>query len=183
MDYYFDIRVLPDSEFKETTLINAVYAKLHRMLMPVAEGRIGVSFPHYEKNLGDTIRVHGNAADLDKLQTEPWLKGLRDYTDVSAVQPVPVGCQYRVVSRRQAKSAHNKRKRLVNKGWMTIEAAWQKHPDESTKLLELPYAQFQSLSSQSIMRVFIDHTALVEQPAGGTFSSYGLSKTATIPWF
>ncbi|AJQ97034.1 type I-F CRISPR-associated endoribonuclease Cas6/Csy4 [Gynuella sunshinyii] len=183
MDYYFDIRVLPDPEFKETILMNAVYAKLHRIIMKAGQGRTGLSFPEFAKSLGAVMRVHGSAGDLDNLLTENWLQGLRDYTEVTATLPVPSGCKHRVVRRRQAKSAHNKRKRLITKGWKTVEDAWQKYPEESSTLLKLPYAQFQSMSSKSMMRVFVEHGPLIEQPVNGVFSSYGLSQTATIPWF
>ena len=183
MNSYIDIRVLPDPEFKETVLINALYAKIHRVIPKVGNGRIGLSFPNYNKTLGDVLRVHGNATDLNALMAENWLTGLRDYCRISAIDSVPDNCQYRTVTRKQVKSAHNKRKRAVSKGWLTVQQAWEKFPDESSQKLKLPYAQIKSLSANSVMRVYIDHGELKSQPTEGEFSSYGLSKTATIPWF
>ena len=37
MNYYWEIRVLPDPEFKETVLMNALFAKLHRALVSCPE--------------------------------------------------------------------------------------------------------------------------------------------------
>lgn len=86
MDSYIDIRVLPDLELSESALLNNLFAKLHRQL---GTGDIGVSFPNVSSRLGDTLRIHGNAVRLEQLMQQPWLKGLRDYTETSAVLPVP----------------------------------------------------------------------------------------------
>lgn len=40
-----------------------------------------------------------------------------------------------------------------------------------------------SLSSQQQFKLFIRHGDLLKEPVKGEFSSYGLSATATIPWF
>ncbi len=40
-----------------------------------------------------------------------------------------------------------------------------------------------SLSSQQQFKLFIRHGDLLTEPVKGEFSSYGLSATATIPWF
>lgn len=45
MDYFLDIRVLPDPEFSEEMLMAALFAKLHRALGARGKGDIGVSFP------------------------------------------------------------------------------------------------------------------------------------------
>ncbi len=183
MDYYFEIRVLPDPEFTETTLLNAAYSKLHRVLMDVGEGRLGVSFPNHDKTLGDTLRVHGLEQDLSSLRDQPWLKGLRDYTAVSPLAEVPAHREYRLVSRVQAKSAHNKRKRSITKGWLSEEEAFEQISDDQQKQLTLPYAQLRSLSNGSLMRIYVKHGELLDSPTKGKFSSYGLSKSATVPWF
>mgnify|MGYP006181540093 FL=1 len=41
MDHYLDIRVLPDPEFGQVELLNALYAKLHRVLPSLTQGRVG----------------------------------------------------------------------------------------------------------------------------------------------
>ncbi|MAT50511.1 MAG: type I-F CRISPR-associated endoribonuclease Cas6/Csy4 [Porticoccaceae bacterium] len=183
MDHYIDIRVLPDPEFKETTLMNALYAKLHRVLHKTTEGRVGVSFPHFNKNLGDILRLHGTHQDLALLIDQPWLQGLKDYCNASDILTVPTDPQYRVVRRKQIKSQHNKRARSINKGWLSEQQALEQIPDEAQKPVKLPYAQIKSLSNGNVMRIYVEHQPLLTIPTPGLFSSYGLSTTATVPWF
>lgn len=183
MDHFIDIRVLPDPEFQPETLMNALYAKLHRALVQTALGQIGVSFPQHKKTLGDTLRLHGSKAHLIDLMALSWLQGLRDYTQCSELTSVPDAVSHRHVKRIQAKSANNKRMRSINKGWLTLEQAFERIPEDQQKRLTLPYAQIKSLSTGQPMRIYIEHCPLLEKPKTGKFSSYGLSANATIPWF
>lgn len=184
MDYYIDIEVLPDPEFLETTLMNALFAKLHRALVQVSYGEIGVSFPDVAKNLGSVLRVHGTEAALSRLSELNWLQGLRDYTAVSAPQKVSATAQHRVVRRVQAKSnVARLRRRSVKKGWLTEEEAIAKIPLTNEKTLRLPYLQLKSGSTQQAFRLFVEHGPLLDRPIVGEFSAYGLSNTATVPWF
>ncbi|MDA6210463.1 type I-F CRISPR-associated endoribonuclease Cas6/Csy4, partial [Escherichia coli] len=48
---------------------------------------------------------------------------------------------------------------------------------------DLPFLNMKSLSSQQQFKLFIRHGDLLTEPVKGEFSSYGLSATATIPWF
>ena len=183
MTHYIEIIVLPDPEFKESVLMNALYSKLHRAIGQIALGKVGLSFPNHQKTLGDKIRLHGSSATLEPFTTNEWLKGLRDYTQVTATKPIPENTQHRTVQRVQVKSAHNKRKRSVAKGWLTEEQAFEEIPDGTQKRLTLPFAQLRSLSNDNSMRIYIKHGELTNQPKAGEFSSYGLSAIATIPWF
>ncbi|WP_369857840.1 type I-F CRISPR-associated endoribonuclease Cas6/Csy4 [Candidatus Thalassolituus haligoni] len=183
MDYYLDITLLPDPEFEEQMLLNALFSKFHRGMSQIAAGEVGISFPDVDKRLGGRLRLHGSAAALDKLMSTGWMKGLGDYTRVSTIEPVPVDRRYRTVRRVQAKSAWNKRKRSIAKGWLDEEEAEAKIPDSQQKKLKQPFVQIKSLSNGNDMRVYIEHGELLDAPATGTFNSYGLSSTATIPWF
>ncbi len=140
MNHYIDIKVLPDPEFEATVLMNALYAKCHRVLGKVANGEVGVSFPQYKKNLGVVLRLHGSKDKLEQLMEERWLKGLTDYTQVSDILTVPDKAQYRVVARIQTKSPENKRKRSIRKGWLTQEEAEEKIKDNDQYKLNLPFA-------------------------------------------
>ena len=183
MDTYIDITVLPDLELSEPVLMNHVFAKLHRVLGKNGGGQVGVSFPHHKKTLGDIVRLHGQRAVLESLANESWLQGLRDYTVCSGVQTVPQGAAFRTVRRSQVKSAYNKRKRSIKKGWLTENEALARIPDSQQKTINLPYLQMRSLSNRNMMRVYIEHGPVVEHPSTGGFSSYGLSRDATVPWF
>ncbi|PVZ89025.1 type I-F CRISPR-associated endoribonuclease Cas6/Csy4 [Serratia sp. S1B] len=183
MDHYLDIRVLPDPEFGQTDLLNALYAKLHRVLPSLTQGRVGVSFPNYKNSLGECLRLHGVLADLLNLTEVNWLQGMRDYIRMGEPIQVPAGVRYRTVRRVQAKSANNKRRRSVAKGWLTEEEARMRIPDSQQKVMKLPYAEIFSLSTGSRMRLYIEHGPLLDKPIHGEFNAYGLSATATIPWF
>ncbi|MEQ9862636.1 type I-F CRISPR-associated endoribonuclease Cas6/Csy4 [Pectobacterium cacticida] len=184
MDHYIDIRVLPDPEFTAPQLMNALFAKLHRALGQRAEGDIGISFPDVGKTLGACLRLHGTAAALSALEQTAWLKGLRDYTQVSACHPVPDGVKFRTVRRVQVKSsAERLRRRSVKKGWLTEAEAAARIPDAVEKRSALPFVQIKSLSNGQMFLVLIEHGPLQETPVAGRFSSYGLSAQATIPWF
>ncbi|CAQ84808.1 MULTISPECIES: type I-F CRISPR-associated endoribonuclease Cas6/Csy4 [Photorhabdus] len=184
MDYYFEILVLPDPEFSKQSLMEALFAKLHRALGQVGNGRIGVSFPCARKTLGDKLRIHGASEALNDLQALPWLKGLRDYTEIMDIQPVPQDTQYRRVSRVQVKSsAERLRRRSIKKGWLTEEQARQRIPISKEQRTHLPFLLVKSLSSRQTFPLFIEQGPIEDKPTPGVFSSYGLSASATIPWF
>ena len=183
MDHYVDIQVLPDPEFLETTLMNELFSKLHRALGKHGQGKIGVSFPDHGKTLGARIRLHGGKKALEEFMQTQWITGMTDYCRVSDVRPVPPQTSFCTVKRVQAKSVYNKRKRSVAKGWLDESEAQKCIPDSQQRTLDLPYAQLRSLSNGNMMRVYIEHGEPVQQSVAGSFSAYGLSSTATVPWF
>lgn len=184
MEQYIEIRLLPDPEFTASVLMNALFAKLHRALVEVSHGEIGVSFPQAQKTLGDRIRLHGSISTLQRIMEITWLKGLTDYTNISAITPVPDNCQYRVVNRVQAKSsAERLYRRSVKKGWLTTEEAKKKITNSKEQHIKQPFVQLKSRSSGQEFCLFIQQGKLFESPKVGKFSDYGLSGDATIPWF
>lgn len=184
MDHYLDIKVLPDPEFAANTLMNALFSKLHRALAHAAKGQIGVSFPLAEQTLGPLLRLHGSPAALLVLMEQNWLKGLRDYTSASEILPVPAGVKHRTVQRVQVKSsAERLRRRSVSKGWLTESEAAERIPLSHEKRSKLPYLQLKSNSTGQAFYLFIQQGALLEEAVSGIFSDYGLSATATTPYF
>lgn len=183
MDCYAEITVLPDPEFDTQQLLNAVFAKLHRVLGQLAQGKVGISFPDQGKRLGARIRLHGSREGLSAVMESTWLKGMRDYCSVSGICQVPENVTFRTVRRVQRKSAANLRKRSVTKGWLTDEDAAEKIPDHPGRMLPHPFIQMRSLSNGNPVKVFIEHGPEQAAPVTGTFSSYGLSAKATVPWF
>lgn len=184
MDFYCDIKVLPDPEASEPVLLSNLMSKLHRILAKQQTSTIGVSFPYVEKTLGNTLRLHGNEQNLNSLQQIDWLKGLRDYCFVGNTLPVPANAQYCTVKRVQSKSANNKRKRSIAKGWLSEKDAAVKISDVEQKRLTLPFVQMSSASTkQNYIKLFIEHSEVQSTAISGEFNTYGLSKTATVPWF
>ncbi len=184
MGYYIEIKLLPDPEFTSSVLMNALFAKLHRALAEAGHGEIGVSFPQAQKTLGDTVRLHGDQDALERLMVIGWLKGLTDYTHVTAVAAVPDNCKHRVVKRVQAKSSVERMyRRSVKKGWLSAEEAEVKMNVGKEQQLKLPYIQLKSGSTGQTFRLFIQQGKIVDSPMAGNFSAYALSDAATIPWF
>lgn len=184
MDHYFDLRVLPDPEFNTEMLMAALFAKLHRALGARGKGDIGVSFPQFGVTPGSCLRLHGSLSALQELEAGSWRKGLNDYCQCMAVTPVPAVKGWRTVSRVQVKSSPQRLlRRSVRKGWLTEEQAQLRLVESTEQHSDLPYLNVKSLSNQQQFRVFIRHGELRSEPVSGTFTSYGLSSTATIPWF
>ncbi len=187
MDAYLEIRLLPDPEFMPTTLMNALFSKLHRGLVAHGEEDIGVSFPDLadsERSLGECLRLHGSKAALEKLMLLNWIVGMRDHSIVSAIMEVPVHAKPRVVRRVQVKSsAERLRRRLIAWKGISSEEATQAIPDSKAKTLKLPYVVLNSQSTGQQFRLFIEHLPVQEEAVPGRFGAYGFSPSATVPWF
>lgn len=184
MDHYVEIRLLPDPEFRDTLLMNALFAKLHRALVVEGHAEVGVSFPQAQKSLGDTLRLHGAQPALERLMSLSWLKGLRDHTSVSKIMPVPEDCRYCIVKREQVKSSVERLyRRSVKKGRMTIEEAEKKISEAKEQRSKRPFVQLKSSTSGQQFRLFINQGGLLDSPKQGKFSNYGLSGETTVPFF
>lgn len=187
MDHYLEIRLLPDPELKSTVLMSALFAKLHRALVELESTSIGVSFPGADPQrpgLGDLLRLHGRSDDLQRLIDLQWLIGMRDHTAVRGPAPIPRQVGYRVVRRVQAKSSPERlRRRLAKRKGIDAEAAFRAIPQHAMELLDLPYVTLNSRSTEQQFRLFIEQGPLLDKAVDGSFSRYGLSPTATVPWF
>lgn len=185
MDSYIDFTVLPDLELTAPMLLNNLFAKLHRVIGKHGHKQVGVSFPLVtDRAFGKVLRLHGSQNKLKNIMKENWLRGLSDYVSVTSIQPIPSTVTgYRKVKRIQKKSAANKRKRSIAKGWLDENTAIERIKDTPSDRLNLPYIQIRSLSTQTTMRIYIAHRELQSFPETGDFSSYGLSSKATVPWF
>jgi len=187
MDSYIELQLLPDPEFTTTTLMDALFAKLHRGLANAGEGRIGISFPDVEQKgtgLGSRLRLHGLAVDLERLMSANWLQGMRDHLSSCAISSIPKNASYRVVRRVQAKSSPKReRRRLIARKGISVEAAIQAIPDSAAEKLDHPFVLLSSQSTRQQFRLFVEHLPLRREATPGLFSAYGLSAEATIPWF
>lgn len=187
MDYYIDIHLRPDPEFGASLLLGALFNKLHRALVALDSNHIGISFPDHSthpRTLGDHVRIHGREDALHGLMDTNWLQGMRDHVSVSAVSAVPELHQHRVVRRVQPKSnADRIRRRYMKRHQVSEEQARETIPETVVRPIELPYVSIRSQSTAQAFCLFVEHLALQEKPVEGKFSSYGLSTTATVPWF
>jgi CRISPR-associated endonuclease Csy4 len=202
MNHYFNIRLFPDAELKLQVLMNAIFVKLHKLLCDKRSTVIGVSFPQYSMafssdksvhlppnfpqryvSLGATLRVHGTETELAQLKAEDWIGGMSGYCQLGDIKPVPSGAAFRTVYRTQPTMSAAKLRRLVKRGSITEPEMKNYQAKMVTKGKDGPYLELVSGSSGQRHRRYIEFGPLLETPVGGAFDQFGLSKTATVPWF
>ena len=187
MDHYVDLTLLPDPEIAQQHLMGALFSKLHVALVVQRSESIGISFPAVQAErvwLGDCLRLHGEQATLTGLMTSNWLAVMRDHVHATGVLAVPLKARFRVVSRVQAKSSPERlRRRQMRRQGLDAAQALASVPETAAERLDLPFVQLRSQSTEQPFRLFIRHGALLETAVAGTFGTYGLSTTATVPWF
>ena len=187
MDHYIDITLLPDPEFPATTLMNALFSKLHRGLVDHGGRDIGVSFPEVAQDrraLGKRLRLHGSKESLERLMTVRWTQGMHDHVDIAPIRPVPADAMHCTIRRVQAKSSPERlRRRLIARKSISAEAARAAIPDAAARLLDLPYVEIASRTTSQRFKLFIEHLEPTSVAVRGEFSRYGLSANATVPWF
>lgn len=188
MDHYLDIRLRPDPEFIPHQLMDALFAKLHRTLVRMDSQTIGVSFPDargMRTGIGSCLRVHGAEQALAQLMAQPWLTGMTDHVICSATSVVPTGASHQQVHRIQPKGASDLRrlrKRRMERTGCSEDEARAAIPDSATDHLTLPFLTVRSSSTAQSFRLFIQQKP-ASQATDGSFNTYGLSTTATLPLF
>jgi len=183
MNYYVDIKITPDTEMRINVLLNKVYSKLHKALHTLNSTDIGVSFPRYRVLLGDVIRIHSSESKLTELQAMNWLGSLSGYCAVSSIQAIPEKVSYRTLSRIQANMTEAKLRRLIKRGSISTEDAKSYKAKMFSQGLDNPYLELESSSNGHKHRRYLNFGDLCDASVDGDFDSFGLSKTATIPWF
>jgi CRISPR-associated endonuclease Csy4 len=134
--------------------------------------------------LGETLRLHGTQQALQQLQETDWLKGMRDHTRLTGILPAPTTpAGFYTVKRKQYKSnvERLRRRRMQRKGESHEQAA-AAIPVTVEQKPELPYITLRSQSTGQTFYLFIEQ-GRQNEPAPGSFSCYGLSPTATVPYF
>lgn len=186
MDHYVDIRVLPTPEIAEPHVLNALAGRLHVALTELQSDDIGVSFPRFQLDpprLGNVLRLHSIRPRLEELMQRPWIRGVSDYVHVGTLSAVPQAVTYCTVRRVQVQSSADRirRRQMRRHGW-TLEEAQARIPDTAEGRLALPFLRLSSSSTGQLFRLFIEQRRS-DLPVQGLFNTYGLSQTATVPWF
>jgi len=183
MKHYLDITLLAYDEVPIYFVRNKVYSKLHKALFELQSTEIAISFPKYKVLLGDVIRLHGTESKLSELQNTSWLGGLSGYCQVSPIQTVPDDVSYRVISRIQANMTEAKLRRLIKRDSISESEIKQYKAKMFGMGLDNPYLELQSNSNGHKHRRYLQFGELKKESVEGIFDAFGLSKTATIPWF
>lgn len=187
LTHYLDIQLRPDPEFPASQLLAALYAKLHRALVQLHAEDLAVCFPGYSEKpltLGQTLRVLGSPDRLVQLMALPWLSGMADHIQLGAMGMVPAEATHRKLTRVQAKSNPERlRRRQMKRHGLTAEQALERIPDSATEYLKLPFLPVRSTSTGQAFRLFLRLGPMCSASVPGRFNTYGLSATATTPWF
>ena len=188
MDHYLELRLLPDPEFSPPLLMNALFAKLHRVLVQLDSQHIGVSFPEVaaeRSSLGRVLRLHGTSAVLQNLLVQNWLMGMRDHIEVMQIDRVPSDAQHCRVQRVQVKSSAERLRHRYRKRHPEVDANEVEKliPYSDEKRVKHPFVQLKSGSTGQHFYLFLRHLPPQKEPERGGFNSYGLSTSATVPWF
>lgn len=187
MNYYFDIHILADPDFPSHQILTALYMRLHHSLVELRETEVGVSFPQYQRRprkIGAILRLHGSEKKLEVLLEGQWLqKGLRDHIQVSGIQAVPKDAGHCMVSRVQPKyNIERLIRRAQARKQLSYEEAEASYAEAKPSSEKWPFIQMRSQTTKQTFSLFIKQRQLEDQQQG-EFSSYGLSSTATVPWF
>jgi CRISPR-associated endonuclease Csy4 len=183
LNYYIDIKVKPDGILSQNVLLNKLYSEFHKALYDLGTTSIGVSFPNYKIQLGNILRIHATLEDLEELQKKNWVEPLLKYCQISPISPIPKKVSYRIISRKQANMTLAKLRRLIKRGTITAEQATSYKAKMFTQGISNPYLELESSSNGQKHRRFIEFGDFSDTPIDGSFNQFGLSKTATIPWF
>ena len=199
MKYFQDITLIPDAEANLGFLWYKIFQQIHIALVEnkisEKESAIAISIPEYgNKNfpLGRKLRLLAKDSSLiSNLNTHKWLNRLSDYVHIKSIQEVPQSVMHH--TRFSRKNVCSIERKAINRA-----EHLNKPYDEVLKFLlnenknhkcELPFVHVESQSSETDKTqkknrypLFIEKT-LFEEPIEGTFDCYGLSKTATVPWF
>ncbi|MFK3863381.1 type I-F CRISPR-associated endoribonuclease Cas6/Csy4 [Pseudoalteromonas rhizosphaerae] len=183
MDSYIELRLQPDAEMREAELSSKVFTKFHKALVALSTNQIGISFPQVNVKLGRLFRIHGNADLLHDLQGLNWLGPLLGYCQSSNILPVPEQTQYRIISERRSNMSSAKLRRLITRGSINKDGEKRYKVKMLSQGFDNPYLDLFSSSTGQVHRKFFALSDIQAHSVDGEFDCYGLSKTATVPWF
>jgi len=199
MKYYQDITLLPDAEANLGFLWQKVFQQVHLALVKIQtedhKSNVAVSFPDYGGKgcpLGAKLRLFSkDCALLEKLAITQVLERLMDYVHCRSIQAVPeVIDKYVCFNRKQFRTnVLRLARRRVVKHKISLDDALKHYEGFMDQETTLPFINMQSLSSDRgevalghQFRLFIEKDEM-NHAIEGEFNCYGLSKTATVPWF
>ena len=194
MNQYIEITLLSNPDINLFSLWSKVFQQIHLGLVAMQDDQgqvpIGVGFPEYilgEKysELGAKLRLFAqDAATLSRLEVYQYLSRLSDYVHCTSIRPVPTKITgYAIYQRYQPKTNKERlARRYAKKHAIAYNQALLRYNGMAYKSTSAPFIRMQSLSSAHTFCLWIKKS-IVFDPAGATFSSYGLSAVSTVPEF
>lgn len=194
MKFYLEITLLPNPEVGINFLWSKVFQQIHLGLVEAQDqqGRIpiGVSFPEYVSGekysvLGGKLRLLApDEASLNRFNAPQWLSRLSDYVHCTGIRPVPEKIRgYAIYHREQPKTSSKRlARRHAKRHHVDYEAALARYSSMTDKTITTPYIRLKSLSGDQEFCLWIKKSE-VQEASGTTFSSYGLSRVASVPEF
>ncbi|PSJ18817.1 type I-F CRISPR-associated endoribonuclease Cas6/Csy4 [Nitrosomonas supralitoralis] len=194
MKHYLEITLLPNPDINLLTLWSKVFQQIHLGMVEMQNDQkrvpIGVSFPEYiigEKYsvLGDKLRLFAqDETTLARFNASRWLARLSDHIHLTGIRSVPDKLNgYAIYQREQPKTNKERlARRYAIRNHIDYDTAIQRYSDMEYKLISTPFIRLKSLSSNKIFCLWIKKKTAIES-SNNTFSSYGLSTSATVPEF
>lgn len=192
MKHYKEVTLLPNEEIPIYYLWEKLYQQLHIALAKIKQPDnsigIGISFPGFDNklnHLGCTFRLFAMEKQvLENLNMTNWLSRLKDYITDTEILEVPEKVDsYACFMRTQPKSNNSRlARRMAKRKGISYEQAISYFEGRTEQTTKLPFINMKSDSSNHKFRLFIKMVES-DELVTGEFNSYGLSKTATVPWF
>lgn len=200
MKFYIEIGINPNHEHSLYALWSLVYSQLHLALVSVKDTSdqvsIGVNFPEYyagkpAHRLGSRLRLFAHSeAELLQLELEKRLQKIAHCLNISSVLSVPRITTWVVVHRVHPRASmgalarrYAKRSAAGKHGEQavtSVEEALQRLQDYTDTPHQLGFIALKSLSTRADFHLVVRQD-VVDSPQSGLFSTYGLSKTTTLP--
>jgi CRISPR-associated endonuclease Csy4 len=189
---YIEITLLENTDFSFFDLWSKIYTQLHLALVEMKDEHeqtsIGVSFANYQGQgkqslLGDNLRIFApSSVELEQLNLTKWLARFTVYVHLTCINSVPDEHSHLVVSRVQTPASQgNKARRYAKRHeGVCLEAAEKLYEGYQPKSKNLAFIQLKSLSSAHDFVLCIQQSPAKFNQVG-TFSTYGLSSTSTVP--
>jgi len=194
MKHYIEITLLPNSNINLFSLWSKTFQQIHLGLVEMQDDQkrvsIGVSFPEYvigEKYsvLGSKLRLFAqDETTLDRFGAARWLSRLSDYVHCTGIRSVPEKLTgYARYQREQPKTSKERlARRYASRHGIDYDSALLRYSEMAHKLIPTPFIRLKSLSSDNTFCLWIKKTEVAES-SDNTFSSYGLSVSASVPEF
>jgi len=151
---------------------------------------LGIGLPEYFSEygpLGRKLRLFSLSKEIiEEFDADTRLKRLSDYVHLTGIRDIPEKNKFFCRFKRQQPKTNIERfaRRRAKKKGINIEDALLelKQKDFKDNIVETPYINMQSLSSDKRFRLFI-LKEICDSPAYDGFSTYGLSHISTVPDF